>query len=64
MRNVRGVKRLAEYLAENDTPISESTIYRLKREKKIPYISPSPRIVIFDLDAIDDWLKVPIASGE
>jgi len=58
MRNVRGAKALAEYLDKIGTPMSESTIFRLLRENKIPHRKPSPRILIFNLDAIDEWLGV------
>ncbi|MGE7022031.1 helix-turn-helix transcriptional regulator [Solibacillus cecembensis] len=64
MRRVRGAKKLVEYLAETGTPMSESTIYRLIRTKGIPHIKPTERILIFDLDAIDNWLSVANASGE
>lgn len=62
MKKVRGVKALVEYLTETGTPMSESTIYRLLRTKKIPHIRPSNRILIFDLDAIDFWLSVEITQ--
>lgn len=61
MRNVRGAKALSEYLNKIGTPISVSTIFRLLREDKIPHRRPSDRILIFNLDAIDEWLGV---SGE
>ena len=56
MRNVRGVKQLVSYLSDIGVPISESTIYNLLRENKIPHQRPSPRVLIFNLDRIDDWL--------
>lgn len=62
MRRVRGAKELVKYLEETGTPMSESTIYRLLRTKKIPHIRPSDRILIFDLDAIDKWLTVSAES--
>lgn len=58
MRNVRGAKALSEYLNKVGTPISESTIYRLLRESKIPHRRPSDRILIFNLDVIDEWIGV------
>lgn len=57
MRNVRGVKNLVEYLSEIGAPMSEATVYTLLREKKIPHLRPSPRVLIFNLDRIDEWLK-------
>lgn len=56
LRRVRGAKALAQYLESIDCPISESTIFKLLRQKKIPCIRPSDRILLFDLDAIDKWL--------
>ncbi|PWU68292.1 helix-turn-helix transcriptional regulator [Gracilibacillus dipsosauri] len=58
MRNVRGAKALSEYLESIGTPISESTIFSLLRQGKIPHLRPSPRILIFNLDAIDEWLGI------
>jgi len=56
MRNVRGVKRLVSYLSDIGIPISEATIYNLLREDKIPHQRPSPRVLVFNLDVIDDWI--------
>jgi len=56
MRNVRGVKQLVSYLSDIGIPISESTIYNLLREDKIPHQRPSPRVLVFNLDVIDEWL--------
>lgn len=56
MRNVRGVKQLVSYLSDIGVPMSESTVYNLLRENKIPHQRPSPRVLIFNLDRIDDWL--------
>lgn len=56
MRIVRGAKALSKYLASQNCPMSESTIYRLIRAKAIPFRRPSPNILIFDLNAIDHWL--------
>jgi predicted DNA-binding transcriptional regulator AlpA len=56
MRNVRGAKALSEYLESVGAPMSESTIFSLLRQGKIPHQRPSPRILIFNLNAIDDWL--------
>lgn len=58
MRRVRGAKALVKYLDSIGCPMSESTIYKLLREKRIPCIRPSERILLFDLDAIDRWLTV------
>lgn len=56
MRNIRGAKALSEYLESIGAPISVSTISSLLRQNKIPHRRPSPRILIFNLDAIDKWL--------
>lgn len=40
MRRIRGVKALVKYLESIDCPMSESTIYKLLREKRIPAIRP------------------------
>lgn len=56
MRNVRGVKQLVSYLSEIGIPISEATIYNLLRENKIPHQRPSPRVLVFNLDVIDEWI--------
>ncbi|WP_117161313.1 AlpA family transcriptional regulator [Paraliobacillus sp. X-1268] len=58
MRNVRGAKELSKYLESIGAPISESTIFSLLREGKIPHQRPSPRILIFNLNAIDEWLNL------
>lgn len=56
LRNVRGVKQLVSYLSEIGIPISEATIYNLLRENKIPHQRPSPRVLVFNLDVIDEWI--------
>ncbi|PID22472.1 hypothetical protein CSV61_02170 [Sporosarcina sp. P3] len=56
-RRVRGAKSLSIYLKTEGCPISESTIYRMMREKRIPYMKPSTGILLFNLDSIDKWLK-------
>lgn len=56
MRNVRGAKALSEYLESIGVPMSESTIYKLLRENRIPHRRPSDRILIFNLDIIDEWI--------
>lgn len=56
MRRVRGAKGLVKYLDSIGCPMSETTIYTLLREKRIPHIRPSNRILIFDLDSIDKWI--------
>ncbi|MGG0891658.1 helix-turn-helix transcriptional regulator [Cytobacillus horneckiae] len=47
---------MSEYLKSINCDMSQSTIYRLLRTKEIPHKRPSPGILIFDLDAIDNWL--------
>jgi len=56
-RIVRGAKSLSEYLHSIGVPMSESTIFSLLRQNKIPHRRPSPRILIFNLNDIDDWLN-------
>ncbi|RDW15939.1 helix-turn-helix transcriptional regulator [Oceanobacillus chungangensis] len=56
-RNIRGVKALVEYLESIGTPIGETTIYKLLREKQIPHKRISNRVLIFNLDHIDDWIN-------
>lgn len=58
MRNVRGAKALSNYLESIGVPMSESTIFALLRQNKIPHRRPSPRILVFNLDVIDEWLEV------
>ena len=57
MRRVRGAKALAVYLESEGCPMSEATIFKLLRQKRIPSIRPSERILLFDLDEIDKWLS-------
>lgn len=56
-RRVRGAKELSKYLESINCPLSESTIFKLVREKRIPHIRPSNRVLLFDLDSIDKWLE-------
>lgn len=56
IRKLRGVGPLCEYLESINCPMSESTIYRLMRTKKIPFTKPSARVILFDLNEIDKWL--------
>lgn len=56
IRKVRGVKNLVEYLESINCPISESTIYRLIRAQDIPFVRPTQRVLLFDLNDIDSWL--------
>lgn len=56
MRNVRGAKALSEYLNTIGIPISVSTIFKLLRENSIPHRRPSERILVFNLDVIDEWI--------
>jgi len=58
MRNVRGARALSEYLESIGAPMSEATIFNLLRKNKIPHRRPSPRILIFNLDVIDEWLEI------
>lgn len=60
MRTVRGVKAVVEYLASVDCPIGKSTVDKLIRTEEIPHMRFSERIIVFDLDKIDEWLKGPV----
>lgn len=57
MRKVRGAKELSKYLESINCPISISTIQRLMKVNAIPFSRPAPRVIIFDLDKIDDWIS-------
>jgi len=57
MRNVRGAKALSKYLESIGAPMSESTIFALLRQNRIPHQRPSNRILIFNLDVIDKWIN-------
>lgn len=61
MRNVRGVKQLANYLESVNCPIGETTIYKLVREKQIPHMRVSNRVLIFNLDHVDNWLQQDVS---
>lgn len=56
LRIVRGAEALSEYLKKIGCPMSEATIYRLIKNFQIPFRRPSKGILVFDLDAIDNWL--------
>lgn len=51
MKKVLNVKELKNYLS-----ISESTVRKLVREKKIPHFRIASKI-LFDQDVIDKWLE-------
>ena len=57
MRKIRGVKNLCNYLSSINCPISVSTVQRLVQQEKIPHSRPAPRVIIFDLNDIDEWLS-------
>lgn len=57
MNMIRGIDALADHLKEQGVPISRTTIFTLLKQKRIPHRRPAPRIVLFDLDRIEDWLK-------
>lgn len=57
MRNIRGVKSLVEYLKSINCPIGETTIYKLVQEKQIPHNRISSRVLIFNLDDVDEWIS-------
>lgn len=56
MRKIRGYEKLINYLASIGCPMSLSTIQRLVRQNDIPYSRPAPRVIIFDLNKIDEWI--------
>lgn len=56
-RRVRGAEKLSKYLESVGCPMSKTTIFKLLREKRIPHIRPSKRVLLFDLDSIDKWLE-------
>ena len=58
LRRVRGVDKLIIYLESVGCPIGKTTIYKLLKQKDIPCIRPSERVLLFDLDAIDGWLSI------
>lgn len=58
MRKIRGVENLVEYLKSVNCPMSSATLYRLVRKNDIPFGRPAPRVLIFDLNKIDEWLGI------
>ncbi len=52
MRNLINKNRTCEYL-----DISERTLDTLMRERRIPYVKLSKRIIRFSPDGLDEWLK-------
>ncbi|MUV38139.1 hypothetical protein JNUCC1_02238 [Lentibacillus sp. JNUCC-1] len=57
VRVVRGAKSLSRYLLnEIGIEMSEATIYRLIKQENIPFNRPSAGILLFNLNAIDEWL--------
>ena len=57
MRTVRGVKAIVEYLESVNCSMGKSTIDKLIRTKEIPHMRISERVIVFNLDKIDEWLK-------
>ncbi|OXS77964.1 helix-turn-helix transcriptional regulator [Domibacillus enclensis] len=57
MNMIRGIDALVAHLKEQGVPISRTTIFTLLKQKQIPHRRPAPRIVLFDLDKIEEWLK-------
>lgn len=57
MRNIRGVKALVKYLESINCPIGETTLYKLVQQKEIPLTRISSRVLIFDLNKIDEWIQ-------
>ncbi|MCF6409010.1 helix-turn-helix domain-containing protein [Alkalihalobacillus sp. EGI L200015] len=46
------VAEVAEYLG-----VSKDLVYQLVREKEIPHVRLSKRVLIFDRHSIDDWIS-------
>lgn len=61
MRNVRGVDNLVNYLKEINCPIGETTLYKLVQQKEIPHVRISSRVLIFNLDSIDNWIQQEVS---
>lgn len=57
MRMVRGLDNLTNYLKENNMQMGKSTIYSLIKQGKLPHSKPSPRVLLFDLDKIDKYMR-------
>jgi len=56
MRKIRGVQNLVDYLESIGCSISLSTINRLMKSNEIPFTRIADRVLIFDLNEIDEWL--------
>lgn len=61
MRNIRGVKALVQYLESINCPIGETTLYKLVQQKEIPHVRISSRVLIFNLDSIDNWIQQEVS---
>ncbi|PWJ42234.1 AlpA family transcriptional regulator [Sediminitomix flava] len=47
------------------TGISESYLYKLTSQNKIPYSKPNGKMIFFDRDLIDEWLlRNPITTQD
>ena len=57
MRKVHGVKILISYFNSVNYPMTEDDLIVLLTQKEIPHTSPISKILIFDLNHIDWWIK-------
>ena len=55
---IRTTKELRKYLQEkHNMPFSDGGLRRLRKQNKIPFANPSPRVYLYDAEKIDAWLK-------
>ena len=57
MRRVIGVNSLLQYLESVQCPMTEEKVNELIAGKQIPHSRPLNRLLLFDLDHIDSWLR-------
>ena len=55
---IRTTKELIKYLQEkHNMPFSDGCLRRLRKQNKIPFANPLPRVYLYDSEKIDAWLK-------
>lgn len=55
---IRTTKELRKYLQEkHNMPFSDGGLRRLRKQNKIPFANPLPRVYLYDSEKIDAWLK-------
>lgn len=55
---IRTTKELRKYLQEkHNMPFSDGCLRRLRKQNKIPFANPLPRVYLYDSEKIDAWLK-------